>query len=152
MPSTIIADASCFILLSKIDEFELLQKTYGSIITTSEVAFEFGLPLPTWVITKNPRSLDRRLLLKRRLGLGEASVISLAIETSDATIVLDDQKARNVAIEMGLEVTGTIGVIARAKLKGIIPSVQPLIDQIRKTNFRLAPEIEVEALIAAGEL
>lgn len=152
MPRTIISDASCFILLSKIDELDLLQKIYGSITTTSEVASEFGLPLPAWVVIENPKFLDKQLVLEQKLDRGEASAISLALEIADATIILDDQKARKIALELGLDVTGTIGVIIKAKLKGVIPSIQPIIGQIRNTNFRLAPEIEFEALKQAGEL
>jgi predicted nucleic acid-binding protein len=42
MPKTIISDTSCFILLSKIGELDLLQKLYGEIFTTSVIAEEFG--------------------------------------------------------------------------------------------------------------
>ena len=49
MPKTIISDTSCFILLSKIGELDLLQKLYGEIFTTSVIANEFGEALPNWV-------------------------------------------------------------------------------------------------------
>jgi predicted nucleic acid-binding protein len=49
MQKSIISDTSCLILLDKIDEIHLLKKLFGSIITTPEVADEFGLPLPSWV-------------------------------------------------------------------------------------------------------
>ena len=38
----------------KIDELEILHKLYGTIITTEEVAIEFGLPLPSWIEIKQP--------------------------------------------------------------------------------------------------
>lgn len=46
MPKTIISDTSCFIILSNIGELNLLQKVYGQIITTIEIAAEFGEQLP----------------------------------------------------------------------------------------------------------
>lgn len=46
MHKAIISDTSCLILLEKIGELELLRKLFGVIITTQEVASEFGLPLP----------------------------------------------------------------------------------------------------------
>jgi predicted nucleic acid-binding protein len=52
---------------------------------------------------------------------------------------------------LGLHVTGTIGIIVRAKLNGIIPSIRPLLEKIRQTNFRLSVEIETVALKAAQE-
>jgi len=50
MPKTIISDTSCLIILTNIGELDLLRKTYGSIVTTIEIAIEFGEPLPEWVI------------------------------------------------------------------------------------------------------
>ena len=44
-----------------------------------------------------------------------------------------------------------MGVITRAKLKGIIPSVKPLLAKIKQTNFRLGSDIEQQALKEAGE-
>lgn len=151
MPKAIISDASCFIILSKIGEIELLQKTYESVITTSVVATEFGLPLPEWIEIRDPVSRVRQDALEQKIDRGEASAIALALETPSTGIILDDQKARKIAESLGLEVTGTIGVIIRAKLNGIIPSIRPVLDQIRNTNFRLSAEIEVEALRQAGE-
>jgi predicted nucleic acid-binding protein len=51
MHKTIISDTSCFIILSKIEELDLLQKLYGQIVTTLDIAEEFGEKLPA------PRSL-----------------------------------------------------------------------------------------------
>lgn len=47
MPKTIVSDTSCFIVLTNIGELDLLQKVYGQIITTVEVADEFDATLPS---------------------------------------------------------------------------------------------------------
>ena len=49
MPKTIISDTSCFIILTNIGELDLLQKVYGQIVTTLEVATEYGEPWPWFV-------------------------------------------------------------------------------------------------------
>jgi predicted nucleic acid-binding protein len=49
MPKVVISDTSTLILFHKIDEFSLLQKVYGELITTPEIAHEFGEPLPFWI-------------------------------------------------------------------------------------------------------
>ena len=54
MHKPIISDTSCLILLEKIGELELLQKLFGVIVTTQEVADEFGLSLPSWIEIKTP--------------------------------------------------------------------------------------------------
>ncbi|NCP84584.1 MAG: hypothetical protein GW809_06365 [Bacteroidetes bacterium] len=49
MPKVVISDTSTLILFHKIDEFNLLQKVYGELITTPEIAEEFGEDLPKWI-------------------------------------------------------------------------------------------------------
>lgn len=82
---------------------------------------------------------------------GESSAIALALETPNCTIILDDYKARKIAEQLGLHFTGTIGVIVKAKLNGVIPSIKPLLSKIRSTDFRLSSELELLALKEAGE-
>ncbi|MCX6274761.1 MAG: DUF3368 domain-containing protein [Bacteroidetes bacterium] len=48
--------------------------------------------------------------------------------------------------------TGTLGVIIKAKLNGIIPSVKPYLEKIRNTDFRISKEIENFALKESGEI
>lgn len=56
-----------------------------------------------------------------------------------------------MADNLGLHYTGTIGIIVKAKLKGIIPSIKPLLEKIKHTNFRLSVDLELLALKEANE-
>ncbi len=151
MPKTIIADTSCFIVLDTIGELEILQKVYGQIVTTIEIAIEFGGNLPNWVEIATVKDKSKQQLLEMQIDVGESSAIALALETTDCTIILDDYKARRIADKLGLNVTGTIGVIIKAKINGNILSIKPFLEKIKKTNFRLSPEIELLALKEANE-
>lgn len=151
MPKPIISDTSCLIILTNIGELDLLRKLYGQIITTVEIAEEFGEPLPDWIEINAPTDKYRQKILELQIDKGEASAIALALEIPDSVIILDDQKARKVAEKLGLEITGTIGLIIKAKLRGIIPSIKPFLVKIRKTDFRLSDEIEHQALREADE-
>jgi predicted nucleic acid-binding protein len=152
MPKTIISDTSCLIILTNIGELDLLRKTYGSIFTTVEIAIEFGEPLPDWVIIENVFDKQKQQLLEMQIDKGESSAIALALETPDCTVILDDYRARKIAEQLGVNYTGTIGVIIRAKINGVIPSIKPILLKIKETDFRLSAEIERQALLAAGEL
>ncbi len=151
MHRTIISDTSCFIILTNIGELDLLQKTYGQVLTTIEVAAEFGSPLPDWIEIQSATDKYRQQILEMQIDKGEASAIALALEIPDSTIILDDYKARKIAERLGLEITGTVGVIIKAKLRGVIPSIKPYFENIRKTDFRLTDAIEKQALKEAGE-
>jgi len=54
-----------------------------------------------------------------KLGLGESSVIFLAL-MRDKTVILDDKRARKLARELGLEVIGTLSILKRLYEKGIL--------------------------------
>ena len=152
MPKTIISDTSCFILLSKIGELDLLQKLYREIYTTSVIAEEFGEELPNWVKIQDSTDKFRLQILEIQIDKGESSAIALALEIPESTLILDDIKARKIAQSLGLNFTGTIGIIIKAKLQNIIPSIEPIIEKIKQTNFRISPEVERQAYIQAKEV
>lgn len=152
MPKTVISDTSCLIVLSKIDELNLLRMVYGQIITTPDIAEEFGEPLPLWITIQSVTDKLRQQILELQIDKGESSAIALALEIDDSILILDDFKARKIAVSLGLQITGTIGIIIKAKLAGLIPSIKPFLEKIKQTNFRITPEIELQALKEAIEL
>lgn len=151
MHSIVIADTSCFILLTKINEVELLRQLYEGVYTTPEIAAEFGNDLPEWVIVQSVINKDKVALLEKELDAGEASAIALTYELPDSIIILDDMGARKVARRLHITFTGTFGIIAKAKNEGIISSVIPLLNKIRTTNFRFSDDVFNETLKQAGE-
>jgi predicted nucleic acid-binding protein len=152
MRRVIIADTSCFIILSKINELELLHQVYGEILTTVDIVSEFGENLPYWVEIVEVKDKMRQQLLEMQLDKGESSAMALALEMPDSTLIVDDYKARKVADHLRICYTGTIGVIIKAKLIGKIDSIKPLIKKIKETNFRISSELEEKALLESGEL
>lgn len=151
MPRVVISDTSCFIILIKINQLDLLKKVYGFVITTSEILNELGETLPDWVEIKNPSDPIRQLLLESMVDKGEASAISLALEFPGSTLIIDDYKARRTAENAGLIVTGTFGVIIKAKKMGLISSVRHMLLEISLTDFRISDELVKIVLKEAGE-
>ena len=74
-----------------------------------------------------------------------------AIENKNCLLIVDDLKARKLAAELNIKYTGSLGIIADAKFTGHIKLIKPILEKIRKTNFRLTPELEKEILSKAGE-
>ena len=136
MPKIIIADTSCFIVLTNIGELELLHKVYAEVVTTMDIAIEYGEHLPDWVTIVSVADKYKQQLLEMQIDKGESSAIALALETADSTVILDDYKARKIAEHLGINYTGTLGVIIKAKLEGVIASIKPILEKIKQTNFR----------------
>lgn len=152
MHKTIIADTSCLIVLSKIEELELLHNLYGQISTTLEIATEYGETLPHWISILNAKDNSQQKLLELQLDKGESSAIALGLELPNSTLILDDIKARKIAYQLGLNYTGTIGIIIKAKLEGLIQNIKPILAKIKQTDFRLSDELENEALKQSNEI
>ncbi|HRI20116.1 MAG TPA: DUF3368 domain-containing protein [Panacibacter sp.] len=151
MHKAIISDTSCLILLDKIGELDLLHKLFGTIITTPEVASEFGLPFPDWFEIQQPADKNYQTIIEASVDKGEASAIALAVELADCLLIIDDLKGRKFAQQLGLTIIGTIGILVDAKLAGIIPSVKPLLTKIKTTNFRISDQLEMLILKKADE-
>ena len=147
----IIVDTSCLIILSKIKELPLLKLLYGEVLITDIIAKEFDGPLPDWIIVCPIKINENVFLFEKRIDKGEASAIILALEIPNSIIIIDDFKGRALAKELGIKVTGTMGVIISAKNKKLIPSIKPILEKIKETNFYISKVLEKEALGLAKE-
>ena len=52
-------------------------------------------------------------------------------------MIIDERLARRHAKRLGLTLTGTLGVLLKAKERGLVPTVEPLIDELRQGGIRL---------------
>lgn len=147
----IIADTSCLIIYHKIGQFEILQGTFSDLIVTKEVAEEFG-ELPNWVTTKEVTDNGQYLKWAEDLGKGEASAITLALEFDDSLLIIDEKKGRKVAKELRIEIIGSLGILIKAKEKGVIKSVREILTLIDKTDFRVSRSVREKVLKESGEL
>ena len=146
MHRIVISDTSTLIILHKINELNILKLVYGELITTPEIAEEFGEKLPDWIMVQSVTDEKYQRFLETQVDRGEASAIALAAEFEDVTLLLDDLKARKLAVKLKLKTTGALGVIHKAKQMSIIPKVKPLIDKLLLTNFRISNNIIEEIL------
>ncbi|KAB8318728.1 DUF3368 domain-containing protein [Tolypothrix campylonemoides VB511288] len=77
---------------------------------------------------------------------GEAEAIALAMELGDVFMILDDRNARRIAQQLGLKVIGTVGMLLRAKQKGVIAEVKPLLTALAQVDFHIAKPLVENAL------
>ena len=79
-------------------------------------------------------------------------VVALAVE-QQVTLLTDDNGVRLLALAHHVPVIGSIGILIRACLDGMIPALKPLLDQLIVAGFHLDPRGQVyrEALRRVGE-
>ena len=86
------------------------------------------------------------------LGAGESAVMTIAINTPDAGVVLDDLQARKCATLFNLPLIGSIGLVLLAKQRGLLPLARPAITQIIQAGLYVHPAFLRQILQGIGEL
>ncbi|MBL7161448.1 MAG: DUF3368 domain-containing protein [Anaerolineales bacterium] len=149
----IVANSSPFIALERVGYQHLLPALFEQINIPPAVQNEVfkEQPLPDWVKVVHLTQPLAPRMTSARLGPGEREAIALAMELEAEELILDDLPARRLAIFLGLNVIGILGLLLRAKKRGIIPQVQPLMDALYTQEFHISERLYSGILEAAGE-
>ena len=59
--------------------------------------------------------------------------------------------ARRIAEMQGFRLTGTAGVLLRAKQQGFVTALKPVIEKLLDLDFRLKPDLITAILELSGE-
>jgi uncharacterized protein len=70
---------------------------------------------------------------------------------SEPLVILDDALARNYAQQMNIKLTGTLGILLKAKQSGYITQIAPILEQLETLRFRLSPATRTAILKLAKE-
>lgn len=141
MPESVIVDTSVIIALEKLNLIEILCKIYKKVILPEAVVKEFGnVGIKCYAAQKVESKLIKVLTQDLNLGQGEAEVIALAYE-SKGKVLIDDLKARKIAEDFGLSVSGTIGLLLKAEKTGLITSALEKAQELKRMGFYVSDEL-----------
>jgi predicted nucleic acid-binding protein len=157
----VIADTSVVQYLHQLGLLDLLRSLYGSVVIPEAVATELrtgkarGVDLPDvpalqWIHVRPVRA-ELLLRVTTELGPGEREVIAAGMEGQETLALLDDRLAREHARLLGIAISGTLGVLIRAKQLGQLTAVAPVLDRLDALRFRLDPGTRLAVLKLAGE-
>lgn len=90
-------------------------------------------------------------ILGNTLDLGEASVIQFALNQNIQTVCIDEAAGRRVARLSGLNVTGSLGILLKAKREGYPIRIAEAIVRMRQHGIWLSQRVVTDALSQAGE-
>ncbi|HHG73867.1 MAG TPA: DUF3368 domain-containing protein [Persephonella sp.] len=141
----IVSNTTPILSFIKIDRLDILRTLYKEILIPEAVYRELeegknkyyvNISNENWIkifTVKNKNFVEQ---LEEELDRGEAEAIALSLEISADLLLIDEKIGRKFAEENGLKITGTIGILLKAKKKGIIKEVKPLIyELIEKGNY-----------------
>ena len=150
MSTLVVTDTSCLIALDRIGHLSLLPALFDVLAPPAVVA-EFGRR-PQWLTVRPAHDAVRVDKLLKVIDRGEAEAITLALTIPGAELLIDEARGRKVAQDLGLQVTGTAGILLEGKRQGQIAAVRPLLDAlIREHNFHLSEQLYTHIVETAGE-
>lgn len=146
--SVVIADSSALMALENIGELEILPKLFREIAITPEVAREYGQRLPSWITIINAAIRSLEIPEIRGLDPGEASSIALALDAENPLLIIDEKKGRKVAERLNIEIIGTIGVLIKARVAGLIEEPDSLLSRLESVDFRLDDSLRAKLIVS----
>lgn len=157
-PEIIVINTGPLILLGKIGALDIAGRLPVSFISPPGVREELDNGVEEGHPEVNPPWLEIRKLrssvspiVEMSLDRGEAEVIQLALDYGIRDVCLDDLRGRRMAKAVGLRVSGLLGLLARAKLLGIIPRLAPLTEKLLKAGGRYSTRLIKMFLSEYGE-
>jgi len=156
----IVSNTTPIISLLKLGRLDLLQKLYSQIFIPAAVYKEIeagktkkyyqDLSQLEWI---NIVEIQDKQAIKFFLDLdaGEAEAIVLATEIKADLIILDEKLGRFHAKHAGLKVTGTIGGLVKAKSKGLIKNLKPLLNELTDKDVWISEKFKHEILKKVDE-
>jgi predicted nucleic acid-binding protein len=149
----IVSNSSCLIILDKLGKLEILERLYTTITIPKAVKDEVfkGKTAPDLIEVVEIRQPIASRILEKTLGDGESEAIGLSLELNADLLIIDDLAARKVAKELGIKITGVIGILLEAKKMGFIQDIKDLLDEMIKHDFRISKTVCDETLKIAKE-
>ncbi len=165
MPETeelVINTGPLLALIAGFGDLSLLELLYKRVLVSFEVSQEietggssdFGVSefRRSSFIEKRSNSLTIPPFLRNALDLGEASVIQLALDENIHTVCIDEPMGRRIARLNGLKLTGSIGVLIRAKQDGFDFSMREAINRMQSHGIYLSQRVVDFALKQVNEM
>ena len=165
--TAVVSDSSPLNYLALLGDFELLRRLYKKLVIPPAVHREVvlqGSPYPVhgavvaalgkWISLAETSDPEKVAALRAEFGLdwGESQAILVAERLDHASLLMDERRGVRCARSRGLAVTRTPMIYASAKILGMIESVAPKLDQLRRAGFRLSDEHCRLILNEVGEL
>ena len=143
----VISDTSPLLVLEKIGHLGILPLLYGEVVIPAEVELELrdkahaaaGAAIfaacGAWLRVCAAESTEPIA----GLDPGEAAAIALARELGADLLLIDEKFGRRVAMECGLAIRGTVGVLEEAASRKLI-DLSEAFERLKTTDFRISAE------------
>lgn len=156
----VFSNTTPFISLSSVGLLHLLPSIFGEVIVAQAVADECGeggrILVPAlsglpWIRVEAVQN-EMQLPALFELDRGERDTLLLAAVHPQSLVIMDEKLGRNMAEFLGLQVTGTLGVLAKARMLGLIPSFLDAAHGMRAQGIYFHEGLVARLAARVGEL
>jgi predicted nucleic acid-binding protein len=159
--SIVINTGPIIALVAALGDLTVLKHLYKDVLVPFEVSSEilqggqssFAVKEfndATWLVKHNaPQKISP--FLSQTLDVGEAAVVQLALQSNISTVCIDEAVGRRVARLNELKLTGSIGILIRAKKEGFPIVIRDAIQRMRSYGIWLSDGVVSFALEQVGE-
>lgn len=147
----VVTNTTPIISLLKLNKLEILRQLYQNIYIPVAVYNEVEAGKTTeyykdlskidWIKIEKIKD-ENAVKYFLDLDLGEAEAIVLATELKADLIVLDEKLGRYHAKHADLKITGTIGILIKAKKEGLISELKPLLNELSEKNVWISEKLK----------
>jgi uncharacterized protein len=156
---TVVSDTTALSNLLHIGKLTLLKDLFGQVLVPKAVLYELAavagfskqVTQADYIIEVQCEYILNPLQHNEGLDVGEKEAISYAVDNAADLLIIDELNGRKVAVELGLQIIGTIGILVAAKRKKLIETIKQYLDDLRNNGFWISEKIYVEALKLANE-
>lgn len=152
----VVVNSTPLIILCSIDKLDILKEMYSEIYIPVAVynevtakddsACQHLKAEHSWIHVENIKDVSEKKMYKAKLHDGEVEVMILAQEQKADLVIIDDNAAKKAAKYLGMAVTGTIGVLMKAKKQGIISQIKPLLLEMNEKGFYISDNLLEDVL------
>lgn len=158
----VVVNTTPLIALSHVGQLNILKKLYGEVIVPEAVYRELSVKEESackkavessldWIRVDEIKNQMAKTMYKTQLHDGEVEVMILAKEIAADVVIIDDANAKKHAKYLGLPVTGTLGVLVKAKQKGYIDELKPILQQMVEKGIYISQSLIELCLKQVGE-
>ncbi|MCL2187584.1 MAG: DUF3368 domain-containing protein [Defluviitaleaceae bacterium] len=158
----VIVNSTPIISLCHIGKLDLLKELYGKVLIPEAVYREINAKHDSVAKATLDNSLDwirickiqnemARFFFKSQLHDGEVEVMILGKEEEATLLIIDDKNAKNHAKYLKFNVTGTLGVLLKAKKVGHINAIKPLLDKMVSEGIYIDAKVQAYCLKEGDE-
>lgn len=154
----IIADTGALITLIHLGHLALIEKIFGDFYIAKAVWNElndYDNPEFDFSVLETLKPRVKEIKSKNHLSVimdyGESESVILYEELGADFLLIEDNKARQIAESLNINCIGTLGILIKARQEGLLKELRPMFEKMLNSGRFFSKKLLNDILIKLGE-